>query len=227
MLRWYITKRLALDNMIFIAGTDWQHKQRWAGKEQWLFLYEWSKISWWNWDSKGISAENCSSCCYSRKKSSCSFNEIKTNGNLGTTSSFWWWILKVLIFIFYVSYGPIIVPATLFSYGIWLFITARCHVVSTNKLYVSNWLGFSSIYFPFTSDSVLKSASNDFKKMGQRIFVFIIGGATRSEVKSLLISFVHLESECGSLVLIRPCTGFYLMVSGVLMSASSLSQAHN
>lgn len=29
---------------------------------------------------------------------------------------------------------------------------------------------------------MLKSASTDFKKLGQRIFVFIIGGATRSEV---------------------------------------------
>lgn len=35
----------------------------------------------------------------------------------------------------------------------------------------------------YSSDSVLKSASNDFKKMGQRIFVFIIGGATRSELR--------------------------------------------
>lgn len=34
----------------------------------------------------------------------------------------------------------------------------------------------------FCSDSVLKNAANDFKKMGQRIFIFIIGGATRSEV---------------------------------------------
>lgn len=33
-----------------------------------------------------------------------------------------------------------------------------------------------------SSDSVLKTASTDFKKLGQRIFVFIIGGATRSEV---------------------------------------------
>lgn len=32
------------------------------------------------------------------------------------------------------------------------------------------------------SDSVLRTASSDFKKMGQRIFIFIIGGATRSEV---------------------------------------------
>ena len=32
------------------------------------------------------------------------------------------------------------------------------------------------------SDSVLRHASSDFKKMGQRIFLFIVGGATRSEV---------------------------------------------
>ncbi|KAH0452184.1 hypothetical protein IEQ34_019483 [Dendrobium chrysotoxum] len=35
----------------------------------------------------------------------------------------------------------------------------------------------------YSSDSVLKYASNDFKNMGQRIFVFIIGGATRSELR--------------------------------------------
>ncbi|KAF5732954.1 protein transport Sec1a [Tripterygium wilfordii] len=34
----------------------------------------------------------------------------------------------------------------------------------------------------YSSDSALKSVSLDFKKMGQRIFIFIIGGATRSEV---------------------------------------------
>ncbi|PON57410.1 Sec1-like protein [Parasponia andersonii] len=33
------------------------------------------------------------------------------------------------------------------------------------------------------SDSVLRHASSDFKKMGQRIFVFIVGGATRSELR--------------------------------------------
>ncbi|KAK9273663.1 hypothetical protein L1049_018473 [Liquidambar formosana] len=33
----------------------------------------------------------------------------------------------------------------------------------------------------YSSDSILKQSSNEFKKMGQRIFVFIIGGATRSE----------------------------------------------
>ena len=38
----------------------------------------------------------------------------------------------------------------------------------------------------FGSDSVLKHASGDFKKMGQRIFVFVIGGATRSEVFAIL-----------------------------------------
>ncbi|KAG0476173.1 hypothetical protein HPP92_013014 [Vanilla planifolia] len=35
----------------------------------------------------------------------------------------------------------------------------------------------------YSSDSVLKHASSDFKRMGQRIFVFIIGGATRSELR--------------------------------------------
>ncbi|XP_057980195.1 SNARE-interacting protein KEULE-like isoform X3 [Malania oleifera] len=34
-----------------------------------------------------------------------------------------------------------------------------------------------------SSDSILKTAANDYKKMGQRIFVFIIGGATRSELR--------------------------------------------
>ncbi|KAJ0229159.1 SNARE-interacting protein KEULE [Hirschfeldia incana] len=35
----------------------------------------------------------------------------------------------------------------------------------------------------YSSDSVLRHSSSDFKKMGQRIFVFIVGGATRSELK--------------------------------------------
>ncbi|XWS35686.1 hypothetical protein CRYUN_Cryun20dG0017700 [Craigia yunnanensis] len=35
----------------------------------------------------------------------------------------------------------------------------------------------------YSIDSVLKNAAADFKRMGQRIFVFIIGGATRSELR--------------------------------------------
>lgn len=35
----------------------------------------------------------------------------------------------------------------------------------------------------YSSDSVLKHSSSDFKKMGQRIFIFIVGGATRSELR--------------------------------------------
>ena len=35
----------------------------------------------------------------------------------------------------------------------------------------------------FNSDSTLKNVTTDFKRMGKRIFVFIIGGATRSEVE--------------------------------------------
>ncbi|KAE8685091.1 putative protein transport Sec1b [Hibiscus syriacus] len=36
----------------------------------------------------------------------------------------------------------------------------------------------------YSSDSVLKNVVPDFKRMGQRIFVFIIGGATRSELRA-------------------------------------------
>ncbi|KAK7307809.1 hypothetical protein VNO77_41198 [Canavalia gladiata] len=35
----------------------------------------------------------------------------------------------------------------------------------------------------YSSDSVLRHASSDFKRMGQRLFVFIVGGATRSELR--------------------------------------------
>ncbi|TYG42503.1 hypothetical protein ES288_D12G262300v1 [Gossypium darwinii] len=35
----------------------------------------------------------------------------------------------------------------------------------------------------YSSDSVLRHASSDFKKFGKRIFVFIVGGATRSELR--------------------------------------------
>ncbi|KAI0500738.1 hypothetical protein KFK09_018954 [Dendrobium nobile] len=35
-----------------------------------------------------------------------------------------------------------------------------------------------------SSDSVLGNASSDFKRMGQRIFLFVIGGATRSELRA-------------------------------------------
>ncbi|XP_020247593.1 SNARE-interacting protein KEULE-like isoform X2 [Asparagus officinalis] len=37
----------------------------------------------------------------------------------------------------------------------------------------------------YSSDSVLRHASSDFRKMGQRIFIFIIGGATRSELRAI------------------------------------------
>ncbi|GAV79454.1 Sec1 domain-containing protein [Cephalotus follicularis] len=36
----------------------------------------------------------------------------------------------------------------------------------------------------YSSDSVLRHASSDLKKMGQRIFIFIVGGATRSELRA-------------------------------------------
>ncbi|KAK4581836.1 hypothetical protein RGQ29_025124 [Quercus rubra] len=35
----------------------------------------------------------------------------------------------------------------------------------------------------YSSDSILRHASGDFQKMGQQIFVFIIGGVTKSELR--------------------------------------------
>ncbi|KAK6947649.1 Sec1-like protein [Dillenia turbinata] len=43
----------------------------------------------------------------------------------------------------------------------------------------------------YSSDSVLRHASSDPKKMGQRIFVFIVGGATRSEVTCPQLRVCH------------------------------------
>ncbi|KAJ4727123.1 SNARE-interacting protein KEULE [Melia azedarach] len=46
-----------------------------------------------------------------------------------------------------------------------------------------------------SSDSILKHASADLRKMGQRIFVFIIGGATRSELRSCYKLTAKLRRE--------------------------------
>ena len=63
---------------------------------------------------------------------------------------------------------------------------------------------FSSVFFPafLYSDLVLSRESSSFKKMGPRIFVFIIGGATRSEV--LEISF-DLFSTNGCFLVVWVC----------------------
>ncbi|XP_023514794.1 protein transport Sec1a-like [Cucurbita pepo subsp. pepo] len=47
----------------------------------------------------------------------------------------------------------------------------------------ANWARSSISDDGYGSDSILKAATLDFKKMGQRVFVFIIGGATRSELR--------------------------------------------
>ncbi|XP_039138227.1 SNARE-interacting protein KEULE-like [Dioscorea cayenensis subsp. rotundata] len=47
----------------------------------------------------------------------------------------------------------------------------------------------------YSSDSVLRHASSDLRKMGQRIFVFIIGGATRSELRAVHKLSVKLKRE--------------------------------
>lgn len=64
----------------------------------------------------------------------------------------------------------------------------------------------------YFSDSILRCASSDFKRMGRRIFVFIVGGATRSEVFFnphlpfyLMFPVVHISIFCmGILRLLFP-----------------------
>ncbi|WVZ10764.1 hypothetical protein V8G54_015294 [Vigna mungo] len=51
----------------------------------------------------------------------------------------------------------------------------------------------------YSSDPVLRHASSDFKKMGQRIFIFIVGGATRSEFFWSDVVFDHQLRTCHKL----------------------------
>ncbi|XP_008798533.1 SNARE-interacting protein KEULE [Phoenix dactylifera] len=52
----------------------------------------------------------------------------------------------------------------------------------------------------YSSDSVLRHASSDFRRMGQRIFIFIVGGTTRSELRAVhkLTSKLKREIILGS-----------------------------
>lgn len=75
----------------------------------------------------------------------------------------------------------------------------------------------------YSSDSVLRHASSsDFKKMGQRIFVFIIGGATRSELRVVhkLTSKLKREVILGSTSLDDPPQ---FMTKVKMLSAQELS----
>ncbi|XP_061371053.1 protein transport Sec1a-like [Gastrolobium bilobum] len=47
----------------------------------------------------------------------------------------------------------------------------------------ANWARSRTSDDGYSSDSTLKNVSTDFKKMGKRVFVFVIGGATRSELR--------------------------------------------
>lgn len=67
-------------------------------------------------------------------------------------------------------------------------------MIFCRKLLVLFTLLYLTMKMPFASDSTLRHAvtdsllrrtSSEFKRMGQRIFVFIVGGATRSEVCDL------------------------------------------
>lgn len=58
-------------------------------------------------------------------------------------------------------------------------------------------INYLLLFYYFCSDSILRGESTDFKKLGKRIFVFMIGGATRSEVgfvKNFSAWFMYLHS---------------------------------
>ncbi|KAF7126318.1 hypothetical protein RHSIM_Rhsim11G0001200 [Rhododendron simsii] len=68
----------------------------------------------------------------------------------------------------------------------------------------------------YSSDSILRHASSDFKKLGQRIFVFIVGGATRSELRIChkLTAKLKREIVLGSSSLDDPPQFITMMVDG-------------
>ncbi|CAN1188838.1 Protein transport Sec1a [Linum perenne] len=59
----------------------------------------------------------------------------------------------------------------------------KIHAQSRRSRRTPNWAKQHHSDDGYSSDSMLKSPTLDPKKMGQRIFVFIIGGATRSELR--------------------------------------------
>ncbi|CAN4111759.1 unnamed protein product [Withania somnifera] len=61
--------------------------------------------------------------------------------------------------------------------------TASTNPRSVRSRRTPNWARSHTSDDGYSSDSSLKSFLTDFKNMGQRIFVFIIGGATRSELR--------------------------------------------
>lgn len=79
----------------------------------------------------------------------------------------------------------------------------------------------------YSSDSVLRQASNEFKRMGQRIFVFIIGGATRSELRAAhrLTSKLKREIILGSTSLDDP-PQFITKVKMLSVQQFSLDDIH-
>ena len=67
-----------------------------------------------------------------------------------------------------------------------LAVLSQCHYYLS--LIITNVFYISSLSSMISSDSVLKTANTDYKKMGRRIFAFVIGGATRSEVNILVVT---------------------------------------
>ncbi|KAI9079948.1 hypothetical protein K1719_038194 [Acacia pycnantha] len=82
--------------------------------------------------------------------------------------------------------------------------TTNPHAVKSRR--TANWGRSRLSDDGSSSDSALKNADNDSKKMGKRIFVFIIGGATRSEIRVCHKMTAKLKREVilGSSSIINP-----------------------
>ncbi|XP_028785271.1 SNARE-interacting protein KEULE-like isoform X3 [Neltuma alba] len=80
----------------------------------------------------------------------------------------------------------------------------------------------------YSSDSALRRLSSDFSKMGQRIFVFIVGGATRSELRAChkLTGKLQREVVLGSssiddpaqFIMVLKISTFFFKVDRVLLN---------
>ena len=97
-------------------------------------------------------------------------------------------------------------------------------------LYYSTFSDIPSFLMPFIcifSDSSLRNAL-DFKKMGQRIYVFIIGGATRSEVQIFkLFSFSSKLSICFTISsLYKTKTYFFSKFCNLFCSLGFVTNLH-
>ncbi|PWA81510.1 Sec1-like protein [Artemisia annua] len=76
-----------------------------------------------------------------------------------------------------------------------------------------------------SSDSVLRHASSDFKKIGRRVYVFIVSGATRSEREALLSKVIQVARLKSNIVFKREVNEFRRSVNGKDQSGTRNDEA--